>query len=98
MYEMVKSRGLSVQPSLHVLRKVVDGYATRTANLMNGHCGLPGRNAFHSRWYRDRVPAECCATFRRSKKKNAERLRSIVLGPMAKIIRPVLKSLQSSVL
>ncbi|WP_254922944.1 transposase [Rhodococcus sp. OK302] len=46
MYPIVKARGLSAQPSLHVLRKVADAYTTRTANLVNGNCGRPGSKRY----------------------------------------------------
>ncbi len=42
LYPMVKTRGLSAQPALNVLRKVADAYATRQATLTHGNCGRPG--------------------------------------------------------
>ncbi|MDI9916797.1 transposase [Rhodococcus sp. IEGM 1379] len=48
MYPMVKARGLSAQPSLHVLRKVADAYVTRAANLSNGNYGRPGSKRYVS--------------------------------------------------
>ena len=46
MYPMVKARGLSAQPSLHVLRKVADAYATRAANLKAGNYGQSGSKRY----------------------------------------------------
>ncbi|CAG7611085.1 hypothetical protein E143388_06035 [Rhodococcus opacus] len=46
LYPMVKTRGLSAQPALHVLRKVADAYATRQANLTNGNYGRPGSTRY----------------------------------------------------
>ena len=43
---MVKARGLSAQPALHVLRKVADAYTTRQANLTNGNYGRPGSKRY----------------------------------------------------
>ncbi|WP_441347203.1 RNA-guided endonuclease InsQ/TnpB family protein [Rhodococcus sp. OK302] len=48
MYPMVKARGLSAQPSLHVLRKVADAYVARAANLTNGNYGRPGSKRYVS--------------------------------------------------
>ncbi len=41
-YNDLKRRGLSAQPSLHVLRKVADSYTTLRANIRNGNLGKPG--------------------------------------------------------
>lgn len=41
-YRDLKDRGLSAQPSLHVLRKVADAYTTLRANIRNGNLGKPG--------------------------------------------------------
>jgi IS605 OrfB family transposase len=46
LYPLVKARGLSAQPTLHVLRKVADAYATRHANLTNGNYGRPGSRRY----------------------------------------------------
>jgi IS605 OrfB family transposase len=46
LYPMVKTRGLSAQPALHVLRKVADAYTTRQANLSNGNYGRPGSTRY----------------------------------------------------
>ena len=46
LYPMVKTRGLSAQPALHVLRKVADAYTTRQANLTNGNYGRPGSKRY----------------------------------------------------
>jgi IS605 OrfB family transposase len=46
LYPMVKTRGLSAQPTLHVLRKVADAYATRQSNLSNGNYGRPGSKRY----------------------------------------------------
>ena len=46
LYPMVKARGLSAQPALHVLRKVADAYTTRQANLTNGNYGRPGSKRY----------------------------------------------------
>lgn len=41
-YHSLKSRGLSAQPALHVVRKVADAYTTRAANIRAGNLGRPG--------------------------------------------------------
>ncbi|MEU1449771.1 MULTISPECIES: RNA-guided endonuclease InsQ/TnpB family protein [Streptomyces] len=41
-YHDLKSRGLSAQPALHVLRKVADAYTTLHANIRAGNLGKPG--------------------------------------------------------
>ncbi|EKT84488.1 transposase [Rhodococcus opacus M213] len=46
LYPKVKTRGLSAQPTLHVLRKVADAYTTRQANLTNGNYGRPGSTRY----------------------------------------------------
>ncbi|AII04418.1 RNA-guided endonuclease InsQ/TnpB family protein [Rhodococcus wratislaviensis] len=48
LYPMVKTRGLSAQPALHVLRKVADAYTTRQANLANGNYRRPGSKRYTS--------------------------------------------------
>jgi IS605 OrfB family transposase len=43
VYAEVKATfGLSAQPAVRVVKKVVDAYATRSANLMAGNLGKPG--------------------------------------------------------
>ncbi|MFE5701903.1 RNA-guided endonuclease InsQ/TnpB family protein [Rhodococcus koreensis] len=46
LYPMVKARGLSAQPALHVLRKVADAYTARQSNLTNGNCGRSGSSRY----------------------------------------------------
>ncbi|SED59679.1 transposase, IS605 OrfB family, central region [Rhodococcus jostii] len=46
LYPRVKTRGLSAQPALHVLRKVADAYTTRQGNLTNGNYGRPGSTRY----------------------------------------------------
>nr|WP_308801327.1 transposase [Streptomyces polyasparticus] len=41
-YVDLKTRGLSAQPALHVLRKVADAYTALRANIRNGNLGKPG--------------------------------------------------------
>jgi IS605 OrfB family transposase len=41
-YDALKSRGLSAQPALHVIRKVADAYATLSAKVRAGNLGKPG--------------------------------------------------------
>ncbi|MEU6108097.1 transposase [Streptomyces albidoflavus] len=41
-YHDLKTRGLSAQPALHVLRKVADAYTTLRANIRAGNLGKPG--------------------------------------------------------
>jgi putative transposase len=41
-YRALKSRGLSAQPALHVVRKVADAYTVLTANIRAGNLGKPG--------------------------------------------------------
>jgi putative transposase len=46
-YREVKERfGLSAQPTLHVIRKVADAYATLAANLNAGNLGRPGSKRY----------------------------------------------------
>ncbi|MEU6882729.1 transposase [Streptomyces sp. NPDC046712] len=45
-YMELKARGLSAQPSLHVLRKVADAYAALKANLRVGNLGKPGSKRY----------------------------------------------------
>ncbi|MEV5380373.1 transposase [Streptomyces nondiastaticus] len=41
-YTLLKDRGLSAQPALHVLRKVADAYTVLKGNLKAGNLGKPG--------------------------------------------------------
>ncbi|MFG3343287.1 RNA-guided endonuclease InsQ/TnpB family protein [Glycomyces sp. NPDC048151] len=41
-YQDLKSRGLSAQPALHVIRKVADAYSALRATLRAGNLGKPG--------------------------------------------------------
>ena len=45
-YAELRSRGLSAQPALHVLRKVADAYATLKANVRAGNLGKPGSKRY----------------------------------------------------
>ncbi|AJF65736.1 RNA-guided endonuclease InsQ/TnpB family protein [Streptomyces vietnamensis] len=45
-YTGLKARGLSAQPSLHVLRKVADAYTTLKANLRAGNLGRRGSRRY----------------------------------------------------
>ncbi|MFC9294275.1 RNA-guided endonuclease InsQ/TnpB family protein [Streptomyces sp. NPDC057011] len=45
-YAELKSRGMSAQPALHVIRKVADAYATRRANLKAGNHGAKGSGRY----------------------------------------------------